>query len=202
MEALVERVGLLWQWRRGDPQPSIAAPAPSWQMQAVGLRQFARLSPADRRALEHDFALDPQRWRERFALGHQLYLGQIEARVVAFGWRASGESRFGEPTVTFTTPPGSGYLYDFVTHPDWRGQGCYPALLRAIITAETSLADFWIIHHSANRASQRGIARIGFQIACPIYRTASGALALLAGADRERAEAGARLLGLSLISTP
>lgn len=200
MAALVERVGLLWQWRRGDPQPPIAAPASGWRMQTVGPQQFERLSRADRRALEHDFALDPQRWRERFALGHQLYLGQIDARVVAFGWRASGASRFGEPTVTFTTPPGSGYLYDFVTHPDWRGHGCYPALLRAIIAAETSLADFWIIHHSANLASQRGIARAGFQIACPIYRTASGALALLAGDDRERAEAGARLLGLPLVS--
>jgi len=200
MEALVERVGLLWQWRRGDPQPSIAAPAPGWQAQAVGTQQFERLSRADRRASEHDFALDPPRWRERFALGHQLYLGQIEARVVAFGWRASGESRFGEPTVTFTTPPGSGYLYDFVTHSDWRGHGCYPALLHAIIAAETGLDDFWIIHHSANLASQRGIARADFQIAGPIYRMASGALALLAGDDHERAEAGARLLGLPLVS--
>lgn len=200
MEALVERVGLLWQWRRGDPQPSIAAPAPGWRMQTIGPQQFERLSRADRRALEHDFALDPQRWHERFALGHQLYLGQIEARMVAFGWRASGESRFGEPTVTFTTSPGSGYLYDFVTHPDWRGHGCYPALLQAIIVAETGLTGFWIIHHSANLASQQGIARAGFQIACHVYRMSSGALALLAGDDHERAEAGGRLLGLPLLA--
>jgi hypothetical protein len=37
-------------------------------------------------------------------------------------------------------------------------------------------SEFWIIHHVANIASQRGIARAGFQIACSVYRMATGAL--------------------------
>ena len=143
--------------------------------------------------LARDFALPEQHSRERWALGHRLHLGLVSDQPVAYGWLAIGPSSFGEPSVQFVTPPGNGYLYDFVTLPAWRGHGCYPALLHAIVAYESAIHDFWIIHHSANIASQRGIAHAGFQIACAVHRTAGGALALRPGADTERAEAGAAL---------
>lgn len=55
-------------------------------------------------------------------------------------------------------------------------------------------------HLSDNIASQRGIARAGFQQACAVYATAAGALALRPDGAAERVAAGARLLGLPLLA--
>ncbi len=192
----LEQVGLLWNWRRGATQPPIAAPSIDWRTQAAEADDAIALRYAQ---IAHDFALSEQHSCERLALGHRLYLGLASDQPVVYGWLATGPSSFGEPTVHFVTPPGHAYLYDFVTLPAWRGRGCYPALLRAIIAAAPTTGDFWIIHHIANIASQRGIAHAGFQIACSVYRAATGALALRPGENRERAEAGAALLALPLL---
>lgn len=194
-----EQVGLLWNWRRGDALSALASPDADWRTQAADAHDSSSSVATRCAQLAHDFALPEQQSRARFALGHRLYLGVIGGQPVAYGWLATGSSSFGEPTVHFTTPPGQGYLFDFVTLPTWRGRGCYPALLRAMIAAEPAIGDFWIIHHIANSASQRGIAHAGFQIACSVYRMAAGSLALLPGEDIARAEAGAALLALPLL---
>jgi GNAT superfamily N-acetyltransferase len=191
-----DKVGLLWHWRRGDALPQLASPSAEWRTQATGADDGVAGLGAQ---LARDFALPEQFSRERFALGHRLYLGLASDQPVAYGWLATGPSSFGEPSVHFVTPPGHAYLYDFVTLPSWRGRGCYPALLRAIIDAEPAIGDFWIIHHITNLASQRGIAHAGFQIACSVYRTVTGSLALCPAEDRERAKAGAALLALPLL---
>jgi GNAT superfamily N-acetyltransferase len=192
----LELAGLLWNCRRDATLPPIAPPSVDWRTEAAEADDAVALRCAQ---LARDFALPEQHSRERLALGHRLYLGLASNQPVAYGWLATGPSSFGEPTVHFMTPPEHAYLYDFVTLPAWRGRGCYPALLRAMIAAEPATGDFWIIHHVANIASQRGIAHAGFQIACSVHRTATGALALRPGEHRERAEAGAALLALPLL---
>jgi hypothetical protein len=92
------------------------------------------------------------------------------------------------------------YLYHFVTLLPWRGRGFYPRLLQEILLREGNACErFWIIHQMVNRASQRGIAKAGFQIANGVFHARGGRLALVSHADQERAQAGAELLGLPLI---
>ena len=194
-----EAVGLLWNWRRGDPLPALAPPGDNWRVTLSTAEEPLLAAP-----LTRDFATSLQSRQRRFGRGHHLYvgyLGPVAGQPVACGWVAHGRAGFGVPGIAFETPPGQVYLFDFTTRESWRGRGCYPALLQAIITTDPA-HDFWIIHHISNDASQRGIARAGFRQACAVYATAAGPVALRpAGAtsDRERIAAGAALLGLPLL---
>lgn len=192
----MEQVGFLWNWQRGDTLAPLAPPAANWRVRAFRTGDangsFGVLPGAQ-------FDLSSQRSQRRFALGHHLHIGFLGAKPVASGWAAHGLARAGSPPVSFTTPPGVTYLFDFETQPEWRGLGCYPALLQAIIATDPA-SDFWIIHHITNNASQRGIAHAGFQLAATVHRAGADSLALLPGADIERAAAGAALLGLPLLS--
>lgn len=106
----------------------------------------------------------------------------------------------GNPGVAFQIPPDQTYLFAFETLSAWRGRSCYPALLQAILADEPAEWS-WIIHQSDNIASQRGIARAGFQRACAVvYATAAGTLALRPDGAADRADAGVALLGLPLLA--
>jgi GNAT superfamily N-acetyltransferase len=94
----------------------------------------------------------------------RLYAAFMNDTPVAYGWAARGEGGIEELDLTFAIPPRNCYLWDFVTHPDWRGQGIYPHLLQSILEDEAGVDRFWIGYEERNDASARGIAKAGFQV--------------------------------------
>lgn len=132
--------------------------------------------------------------------GHHAYIAYISNIPVAYGWSATNRANFGEGRVHFRVSANQRYLYNFVTLPRWRGLGIYPRLLQSILATESSEHErFWIVHQLANTASQRGIARAGFQIASSVHFTENDSLMLVAERTNQRAQAGAELLGLPLL---
>lgn len=189
--SISDLAGLLWTWWKGDSLP-ILPPLPALtavESGDVGL--LASLIDTSREdILSH------------IRRGHHPYIARVGTDPVAYGWSASGKATFGGGLVTFQIPAGNRYLYDFVTLPAWRGRGIYPHLLQAILRRESAeIERFWIIHQSLNVASERGIAKAGFQLACRVYfLQATNTLALApAQKDGERATAGAKMLGLPFI---
>lgn len=187
---LGEQAGLLWTWWEGDALPPLAP-----------LPDFTLTSSVDEDISAIALEISDAEKQELIQRGHHPYLARLGTQTVAYGWSASGQARFGGGLVTFQVPARNRYLYDFVTLPAWRGQGIYPRLLQAILRRESRAYErFWIIHQSTNIASERGIGKAGFTVACKVYFQHDKDLALVpaAGAS-ERARAGAALLGLPLI---
>jgi GNAT superfamily N-acetyltransferase len=111
----------------------------------------------------------------------------------------------GELGIKLQLASGERYLWDFVTLPDFRGQGIYAGMLQAILATEADAQRFWIGHDFGNVASARGILKAGFQPVNALYREADGRFVLYAYPEvegrptvLERAAAGAVVLGLSL----
>lgn len=186
---LGEQAGYLWTWWKQDTLP-VLDPLADWHVETSNDRNFlAKLS-----------VLSHQEAEKRLQAGHQAYVAYIGDVIVAYGWTAHNSAAFGSPSVHFTVPAGDLYLYHFVTLLPWRGRGCYPRLLQTIIQRESSGVErFWIIHQLKNIASQRGIARAGFQIAIGVFSTRDNGLVLVPERHPERALAGSKLLGLPLL---
>lgn len=142
--------------------------------------------------------------RARRAAGHRPYLGYLDDQPVAYGWVATHTASIGELGLTFSMPARERYLWDFATLPEWQGRGLYPRLLRDLVEREALTADrFWIIHAPENQPSGAGMRKAGFQPVGRLSFQADGCVGLApldgpAGAS-ERAQAGARLLGVPLV---
>lgn len=185
-----EQAGFLWTWWKGDELPSFPART-----------SFSVRETTDRLLINKLMLVGPDECTQRLNDGHRAYIAYIHGIPAAYGWTAINHAAFGSPSVFFRIPPGNCYLYHFVTQISYRGQSIYPRLLQAIIERESVNHDrFWIIHQQSNAASQRGIAKAGFRIACQIHHLDQRRLGLTAGQDEERARAGADLLGLPLLT--
>ena len=191
MKEIGEPVGSFYTWWAGDPLPRLT-PLPGLRVEPAD-RQLDLLAHLNR--LGHDEAL------RRLDGGHRPYLAYLGDEPVAYGWSASREATIGELGIRLVLPPGNRYLWDFLTLPAWRGQNVYPHLLQAILSrevAEERAARFWIGHDHANTASARGILRAGFQRVGDLYVLPGRDAEVWPSGPLERAEAGARLLGVPL----
>jgi len=185
----VELAGLLWTWWRGDVLPSLP------ELEALRVCDVEDLDLLSRLC-----GLDESEIEERLRTAHQPYVACIGDVLVAYGWSASGPTRFGSPSVSFVVSPGNRYLMDFATLPAWRGRGIYPRLLQAIMDQKCSDAErFWTMHHRDNAASARGIQKAGFANVAEIHFLEKGGLGILPLEGSNRALAGAYLLGLPVI---
>jgi hypothetical protein len=92
-------------------------------------------------------------------------------------------------------------LWDFMTLPEWRGKGVYPALIQAMLHDEAGAERFWVGHDVPNVASGRGITNAGFQKVGEVYVVEGDAVYVPLGPD-DRAQAAAAMLGLPLITHP
>lgn len=131
--------------------------------------------------------------------GNRPYLASLDGEPVALGWSTGTSVEIGELDLTFALPPGNTYLWGFVTAPAWRGRGCYPRLLQAILRAEGDEVRAWIGHEPHNDASARGILKAGFGCVGDVFRTPTGGFVLSPKGSLDRAEAGAALLGATLL---
>lgn len=85
--------------------------------------------------------------------------------VLAYGWIARAGDTVDDLGFSLEMPSGEGWIYDCATIPTARGKGLYTALLRTMRGefSVTGLEHGWIGTEPRNWASQRGIARAGFQ---------------------------------------
>ena len=184
-----ELAGLLWTWWWGDALPSL----PKLQDLSVSVVDDLDL-------LSRLCGLDVPEIEVRLRTAHQPYAAWIGDVPVAYGWSASGPTNFGSPPVSFVVSPGNRYLKGFATLPAWRGQGIYPRLLQAIMAHECGDAErFWTLHRRDNAASARGIEKAGFVNVAEIHFLAEGRLGIVPPKNRDRALAGAQLLGLPVV---
>lgn len=172
-------------WWRGDPLPELP-PLPS-----LSARRVTRWDEARRIT-----GLTEDRVVLRFQGGHRPYAAFLDDEPVAYGWAAMQRGGIDELDFSFEVPPGTCYLWDFVTLPAWRGRGIYPRLLQAILQQEDQVDCFWIGYEASNEASARGIARAGFRVVGDLAIADGRVTSFLVYEDGERARAAGALFGL------
>jgi GNAT superfamily N-acetyltransferase len=158
-----EPFGLFYAWWRGDPCPDLPV--------VPGLSVEGLESPE---SIDADVPLDGEEVRNRYEQGHQLYVACIGNEIVAWGWAASERADIGELGISMTMPPANRYLWDFVTLPEWRGQGIYGWIIQAMLHDQADADRFWIGHDYDNRASGKGILRAGFYLVGELYQGPDG----------------------------
>ena len=182
-------VGRFHAWWRGDPLPALPL-IPDLHMEPTDdVRRATDLLPLPAAEVE-----------ERMRLGHQLWLACVGGDLVAWGWNATRQFAIGELGIARSLPPGTRYLWDFVTVPERRGRGLYPRLLQAIVASEPTVDQFWLGHDLDNTGSARGIAKAGFAEVGLLYRGDRG-FALVPTGPPERAAAAAALFGVPIAAT-
>ena len=187
MAGPVERdtFGIFYGWWRGDPLPPLETPAglvTTWLSDDQPTPTVETLDPAESEDLRQQ--------------GHRLYVALFCAEIVAYGWAATTTASIGELGVEMRIAPNERYLWGFVTLPEWRGRGIYPALIQAMLRQETDADHFWIGHDAGNDASSSGILKAGFVPVGEAYRDAEGSLRYARSGDDGRALAAQALLGM------
>lgn len=170
-------VGYTYTWWRGDALPGLS-PLPDF-----------RAGPApDTQLLAQLQQLDVPKMEARIATGNHPYVAFLGALPAAYGWCATQRFGIQAVNVEWALRPGERGLWDFATLPAWRGQGIYPRLLQAILTAELpEAARFWISHRGDNDASRQGILKAGFQLVGMTALAADGRPKTILRGSRERA---------------
>ncbi|HCI80474.1 MAG TPA: N-acetyltransferase, partial [Ktedonobacter sp.] len=120
-------------WWRGDSLPKLA-PLPT----------FSANTSNDIPLLSQLAHLTEQEVQNRIQKGNRPYIAFMGETATAYGWVATRMSGIAELQFSFDIPSGNLYLWDFLTLPQWRGQGIYPHLLQAIIEQEHATQRFWI----------------------------------------------------------
>jgi len=178
-------------WWRGDALPTLV-PLPGFHVEASH----------DEPLIARITGLDPAQVRERLAGGHQPYLAYIAAAPVGYGWLAQQTAEIGELGLRFTLPPAERYLWDFATLPAWQGYGIYPRLLQDILMQQALPVErVWIIFAPENTPSGVGMNKAGLLVAGQLSFDLEGRVGLAPLGARERAQAGAALLGIPIIES-
>lgn len=181
-----EPFGLFYAWWRGDNLPEIESP------------QGMQVDLVDRPvSVASELTLDADEVKQRAREGHSLYVARIDGKLVGWGWSAAETAGIGELGITLTMPPANRYLWDFVTLPEWRGQGIYPAIIQEMVRRQQGVQRFWIGHDYGNRASGKGILRAGFHLVASLYQGCDG-FYLIAVDFLDRARVSADLMRVPL----
>jgi ribosomal protein S18 acetylase RimI-like enzyme len=104
-------------------------------------------------------------FRKRFESGRRCCAALVAGQLAAYGWISQEEEWIGELRLRLRLSPGEAYIWDCFTLPAFRQYYLYTALLSNIVAILRSeqLRRAWIGTNTENLASQRGIARAGFQ---------------------------------------
>ena len=102
---------------------------------------------------------------KRLETRRQCYIAWVDGQVTAYGWVSLQEEDIGELNLRIKLLPGEAYIWDCATLPAFRGKLLYSALLIYILDQLRSqnLCRVWIGADLDNVASQKGMARAGFQ---------------------------------------
>jgi len=151
------RAGVIWALNLDEPTPVIAPHIPA---------TFRPAGPESVSALAG--AMGPEASTEilkRFETGRRCYTAWAGDKLAAYGWVSLNEEYIGELNLRLTLLPGEAYIWDCATLPAFRRNYLYSALLVYILgeLRSENLCRVWIGADFDNVASQRGIARAGFQ---------------------------------------
>jgi len=98
--------------------------------------------------------------------GCHVYCRVEDGRLIHWGWFAPQQERsfLDEVHQDLIFPEGSGTLFDFYTHPDYRRRGYYERSLREMIEDAMSagVKQLYIFVRADNVASRRAIEKVGF----------------------------------------
>ncbi|GHO88700.1 GNAT family N-acetyltransferase [Dictyobacter formicarum] len=177
-------------WWRGDRLPELA-PLPAF---SAGLS-------TDTQLIARITCQSTQMVARRCEAGDRPYLAFIGDTPVAYGWVATRAGGIAELQFKFELPARNGYLYDFLTLPEWRGRGIYPHFLQAIIHQEQDIDRFWIGYVPGNDASGRGISKAGFHEVSDFVIRQGRIAGLTLFETSERASANADLFQLPIIAS-
>jgi hypothetical protein len=156
----------------------------------------------DEHLLAHINQLAQHEVHQRMRTGHQPYLAYVEQAPVGYGWMATVEASIGELNLRFALPKTERYLWDFATLPEWQGYGIYPRLLQHILMQQSSTVErLWIIHAPENSPSGVGMTKAGLLPIGQLSFRSDGGVGLAPFESRDRAQAGAALLGIPLIES-
>lgn len=150
--------GTLWAW-----EPA-GRPPPAYQPRVRA--EFVELGAAECDELAIAMALStPEPVSQRLDAGRRCFGLRIAGQLAAYGWVTQGPEHVGELEREFRVHDDESYVWDCGTVPQWRGQGCYSALLNQIIFRlhGEKVARIWIGASRLNRPSVRGMANAGFQ---------------------------------------
>ena len=103
---------------------------------------------------------------KRLAAGRQCYAARVGNNIIAYGWVSFDDEMVGELNLRLSLISGEAYIWDCATLPAYRQQHLYSALLSFIVEElfhKQPVCRVWIGADLDNIASQRGIARAGFQ---------------------------------------
>jgi predicted GNAT family acetyltransferase len=103
----------------------------------------------------------------RLARDCHVYTHRVGDDLAHYGWLWEREERsvLAEVGRALRLPPNSAMLFDYYTHPAYRGQGLYGGSLRQMARAAALVADtewVFITVHADNGASRRVIEKVGF----------------------------------------
>jgi GNAT superfamily N-acetyltransferase len=178
-------------WWRGDPVPRLSR-----------LAGFRVEASRDTHLVAHITRLAPDEVDQRMHTGHQPYLAYVEQTPVGYGWMATQDALIGELGLHVALPETDRYLWDFATLPEWQGYGIYPRLLQRILTGQSPTVErVWIIHAPENSPSGAGMTKAGLLPIGQLSFRSDGGVGLAPFESRERAQAGAALLGIPLIES-
>ena len=116
-------------------------------------------------ALATSTGLSPEGIIRRLESGRQCYAAWAADQAVAYGWVSFQYEDIGELNLRIRLLPGEAYIWDCATLPAFREKGLYSALLSHILgeLRAQDLCRAWIGADYDNIASQKGMARAGFQ---------------------------------------
>jgi GNAT superfamily N-acetyltransferase len=178
-------------WWRGDSVPELSL-LPGFRVEAS----------RDTHLIAHITRLAPDEVDQRMHTGHQPYLAFVEQTPVGYGWMATHEASIGELGLQFALPETDRYLWDFATLPEWQGYGIYPRLLQHILMQQSPMVErVWIIHAPENSPSGAGMTKAGLLPIGQLSFHSDGGVGLAPFEARERAQAGAAVLGIPLIES-
>ena len=150
------RHGTIWLLDLDQELPAVVPP-----VQADFRPVTLDLAPA----LATSTGLSPEGIIRRLESGRQCYAAWAADQAVAYGWVSFESEEIGELNLRIRLLPGEAYIWDCATLPAFREKGLYSALLGYILRqlhAQT-LCRVWIGADYDNIASQKGMARAGFQ---------------------------------------
>jgi GNAT superfamily N-acetyltransferase len=111
---------------------------------------------------QHEFLREAAR---RLKNGYHVYTDVLDGRLVHYGWLVEKQENCSiTEDPAFTLPPNSALLFDFYTHPHYRGQGLYMKSLRQMFfdaAAEKQHIDIFVLKNNA--AEGRVIETAGFE---------------------------------------
>lgn len=140
-------------WWRGDVLPALSP-----------LATFSVGQEEDLQFITGFSGLPKQDVNRRIQNGNRPYIASMGDVPVAYGWVAIRTGAISEFQLSFTIPPRTCYLWDFLTLPQWRGCGIYPHFLQEIIHLEQAADRFWIGYELGNDRAARSIKKAGFHI--------------------------------------